>query len=181
MSISEELQKKARAAEVRLDEAEHALQLARAEYHAIVRRMHLAGSSLREIAQLLHLSHQRVQQMVQEAGGSWWQRIWRTRNQKKDLICTFCKRPQTQLAKLIAGPKVYICDACVAAAEKSMGETRTHALQGTLSPAREGSKVRCSFCSKGRAPERQLLTGSAGNICSDCLDICRQIIMDSST
>ncbi len=173
MAINGELLKKAKAAEARLAEAEHELQLARADYHAIVRRIHLAGSSLREIARSLDLSHQRVQQMVQEAGGSWWQRIWHTRNRKKDLVCTFCKRPQAELAKLIAGPKVYICDACVAAAEKSMGETRSlH--------AKEGSKARCSFCSKGRTPERQLLTGPAGNICSDCLEICRQIIADSS-
>jgi hypothetical protein len=29
--------------------------------------------------------------------------------------CSFCGRPNTQVARLIAGPGVYICDGCVAA------------------------------------------------------------------
>ena len=30
------------------------------------------------------------------------------------LVCTFCKKDEHHVAKLIAGPGVYICDACVA-------------------------------------------------------------------
>lgn len=29
------------------------------------------------------------------------------------LVCSFCKKDQHQVKKLIAGPDVYICDACV--------------------------------------------------------------------
>jgi hypothetical protein len=58
MTINEGLLKKARAAGTGLADAERQVQLARTEYHAIVRRMHLAGGSLREIAQALELSHQ---------------------------------------------------------------------------------------------------------------------------
>ena len=32
---------------------------------------------------------------------------------KKQLRCSFCGKPQDQVKKLIAGPDVYICDACV--------------------------------------------------------------------
>ena len=179
MTINEELLKEAGAAGARLANTELEVQLARTEYHAIVRRMHLAGSSLREIGQALSLSHQRVQQMVQGAGGRWWQRIWRPRNLKSNLICTFCKLPQSQVAKLIAGPKVYICDLCVAIAEKSMTGSHIPALQGSLAFAKEGSRARCSFCKKGRTTDRPLLTGSAGNICGECLNVCRQILIDS--
>src|SRR5262245_55495397 len=120
MTLSPELLKTARAAGAALAEAEGRVQSARADYHAIVRRMHLAGGSLREIAESLGLSHQRVQQMVRGAGGSWWQRIWRSRNLKADARCTFCERSHDKVAKLIAGPKVLICDGCVALAEKSV-------------------------------------------------------------
>jgi hypothetical protein len=164
MTINEELLKEARAAGARVASTEREARLARTEYHTIVRRMHLAGGSLREIAQALGLSHQRVQQMVQGAGGSWWRRMWRPRNLKNNLICTFCKRPQSQVAKLIAGPKVYICDACVAIAEKSMTGSQIPALRGSLVLARDGSRARCSFCRKGMTTDRPLLTGSAGNI-----------------
>ena len=86
MTINDELLKKAQAAGAKLTEAERQAQLARTEYHAVVRRMHLAGGSLREIAEALGLSHQRVQQMVNGAGGSWWQRVWRSRNARTGLI-----------------------------------------------------------------------------------------------
>jgi hypothetical protein len=43
------------------------------------------------------------------------------------LFCSFCRRRDTQVAKLVAGPRillfgprVYICDACVAASVKIM-------------------------------------------------------------
>jgi ATP-dependent Clp protease ATP-binding subunit ClpX len=33
--------------------------------------------------------------------------------QKKNLSCSFCQKPQTEVKKLIAGPDVYICDDCI--------------------------------------------------------------------
>jgi len=36
------------------------------------------------------------------------------------LACSFCGRSATQVAKLVAGPKVYICDFCVAEASRIM-------------------------------------------------------------
>ena len=36
--------------------------------------------------------------------------------QRRPLACSFCGRDETEVAKLVAGPKVYICDRCVAAA-----------------------------------------------------------------
>ena len=179
MTINDELLKKARAAGTRLADAEGQVQAARTEYHMIVRRMHLAGGSLREIAQALELSHQRVQQMVVGAGGSWWQRVWRSRSVSSNLICTFCKRTQDQVAKLIAGPKVFICDACVALAEKSMtaGSRPPH---GSLVLAGERTRARCSFCGKRRETDRPLLTGPKANICGKCLLVCRQILLDSA-
>ena len=39
---------------------------------------------------------------------------------KKRLACSFCGRSETDVAKLVAGPNVYICDRCVAAANRIM-------------------------------------------------------------
>ena len=179
MTVNKQLLKKALAAGARVTEAEHQVELARTEYHAIVRRMHLAGGSLRDIAHSLELSHQRVQQMVGNAGGSWWHRVWRSRNAKRNLICTFCERRDDQVAKLIAGPGVFICDACVALADQ-VKNGGSRAARGSLTLAREGSKARCSFCRKRRTADRPLLTSSAASICGECLHVCQQIIMDST-
>ena len=32
---------------------------------------------------------------------------------KKELTCSFCGKPQSQVRRLIAGPDVYICDECI--------------------------------------------------------------------
>ena len=119
--LDEQLLTKAHAEAARLAEAERQVLLTRADYHTAVRRLHLAGASLREVAEALGVSHQRVQQMVGLAGGTWWQRAWAARSRRRrDAVCTFCGRPPAELDKLIAGPNVFICDACVALAEKAL-------------------------------------------------------------
>ena len=39
---------------------------------------------------------------------------------RRTLHCSFCGKDETQVSKLVAGPKVYICDACVATARQIM-------------------------------------------------------------
>lgn len=39
---------------------------------------------------------------------------------KQALACSFCRRSEAQVAKLVAGPRVYICDECVAMAQRIM-------------------------------------------------------------
>jgi len=34
-------------------------------------------------------------------------------DKQKELICSFCSKPQSQVRRLIAGPDVYICDECI--------------------------------------------------------------------
>jgi ATP-dependent protease Clp ATPase subunit len=40
---------------------------------------------------------------------------------RKLLRCSFCGKDETQVAKLVAGAKAYICDACTAAAARIIG------------------------------------------------------------
>ncbi len=174
MIISPELLEKARKAEARFTEVERQAELARADYHTAVRRLHLAGGSLREIAQALSLSHQRVQQIVSGAGGSWWRRVWRTRTVRRDAVCTWCGRPPAEVAKLIAGPNVFICDTCVRSAEDAAGGRRA---AGPFDKVREKSvTARCAFCGKRTSGNRALIVAPAGHVCTDCLRVCRDIL-----
>jgi ClpX C4-type zinc finger len=159
----------AKGAGAALADAERQVLLSRADYHTAIRRLHLAGGSLREIAEALSLSHQRVQQIVATAGGSWWQ-VWRGRRTKRDAVCTWCDRPPSEVAKLIAGPNVFICDVCVAAAERQ--------LKGTSRPP-AGASRSCGFCSR-RANNARSLAYGTHSICTDCLRVCREIL-DTTT
>jgi ClpX C4-type zinc finger len=176
----------ARQAEQRLIEAEHAADVARAEFHRAVRRLHLSGGSLRELAAALHLSHQRVHQIVESAGGG---RRWRRPDRQPpdpELACSFCGRPQRKSRRLVAGPGVYICETCVELAEAviSSGNAAKTAL-GPLQPVPESAtRQRCSFCGKHRRQVTGLAT-TPGNpvgkyagdaaICAGCLSLCKEI------
>jgi len=171
MVADHNLLEKARDSGALLAEAERQALLARAEYHTAIRRLHLGGASLREIAEALSMSHQRVQQIVSAAGGSWWQ-IWKRRSVRPDAVCTWCDRPPSEVAKLIAGPAVFICDACIQAAETALsGGTKD---RGALMAAEPGTRARCSFCRK-RANEKRAVVVGPANVCSECLGICREI------
>jgi ATP-dependent protease Clp ATPase subunit len=47
---------------------------------------------------------------------------------RRKLRCSFCGKTEAQVAKLVAGPRVFICDECVAIASAIMKqEAATHA------------------------------------------------------
>ncbi|HZR25577.1 MAG TPA: ClpX C4-type zinc finger protein [Vicinamibacterales bacterium] len=172
MTLDERLVRTAEESAARLAAAERDALLARADYHTAVRRLHLGGGSLREIAQRLGISHQRVQQIVSAAGGSWWQRVWRTRLASPDAVCTFCERPPSEVKKLIAGPKVYICDACVALAEAALAHGSK---RGAMAVTRKLTRL-CSFCRRRHSAERRLVEGHGRAVCEECLRVCREIL-----
>ena len=40
----------------------------------------------------------------------------------RTLKCSFCGKDSTEVSKLVAGPRVYICDVCVAEASRIMND-----------------------------------------------------------
>ena len=42
---------------------------------------------------------------------------------RRKLACSFCRRSEAEVAKLVAGPRVYICDRCAAEAVRIMNES----------------------------------------------------------
>jgi hypothetical protein len=46
------------------------------------------------------------------------------------LYCSFCRKDQKHLAKLVAGPGVYICDACVSLCNRLLTNKPTAAFAG---------------------------------------------------
>ena len=178
MVLDPDLLNEAKIAEADLVEAEHAADVARAEFHRAVRRLHLAGASLREIATALGLSHQRVHQIVEAAGGS---RRWRRRAKaSRPGPCSFCGRTAEQVKTLIAGPGAYICDRCIPLARQAIatGEPAGPATTIIAPVAEEAMAERCSFCGKRRNQAPGLAAAGSAWICSECLDLCHEILTE---
>jgi ribosomal protein L37AE/L43A len=190
--VNNDLLAEARQAQERLIDAERDVEVARADFHRAVRRLHLHGSSLRELAAGLGLSHQRVHQIVEEAGGSRrWIRI-RDGGQSRAhdrLSCTFCGKTQDEVRKLIAGPGVYICDGCVALAASAIRSGHTaHTELGAIDAVPgEQTGVQCTFCGKDRGQVDRVAimpevtverTSASPAICAECLALCSEIIIE---
>ncbi len=93
-----------------------------------------------------------------------------------DLSCSFCGRSKDVVAKLIAGPGVYICDGCVALAHSA----------AELLPA-EGfdlvaktSDLKCSFCGKKAGHVGTLVAGQGLCICNECVQLCDDVLAAQS-
>jgi ATP-dependent protease Clp ATPase subunit len=56
------------------------------------------------------------------------------------LCCSFCGKRETEVSKLVAGPRVYICDECVALAGRIM--------EGESNDYRQNLKPKSSIWSK---------------------------------
>ncbi|HEX6444632.1 MAG TPA: ClpX C4-type zinc finger protein [Streptosporangiales bacterium] len=179
MGLDEGLLRQASEAAARLADAQHEAEHARADYHRAIRRLHIAGASMREIADALEISHQRVHQIIGASGGS---RAWRPRKHADDLGCTFCGLGKDDVTRLVAGPAVYICDACVESAG-AVGADRQPRRAGTtlLEVAGEPGALTCSFCGRQPGADGYLVTASVGaRICDRCVRLCDEIIADQS-
>jgi hypothetical protein len=188
--MNDKLLAEARQARERLIDAERDLEVARADFHRAVRRLHLNGSSLRELAASLGLSHQRVHQIVEEAGGSrrWIRVKGGGRRHNLLIICTFCGKSQdSEVRKLIAGPGVYICDGCVGLAEGVLGSGEAACTEyGPVTAVPEqAERTLCSFCGKIRGQVPAMALAPPGShrktptaICTECLSLCDEIIAE---
>ena len=178
MALDPDLLNEAKIAEADLVEAERAAESARAEFNRTVRRLHLAGASLREIATTLSLSHQRVHQIVKGAGGS---RPWRKAAKRpRPGPCSFCGRTAEKVKTLIAGPGVYICDRCIPMASQAIaaGEPARSPATAIAPVAAEAIAEKCSFCGKRRYQVPGLAAAHSARICAECLALCDEILAE---
>ena len=193
MALDPELVREAERAKEQLAVSQHAAERAKVDYHQAIRRLHTAGGSLREIAEALGLSHQRVHQITDDATKP-IPRRWRRRHQ---LLpgppgpCSFCGCSHEECAKLIAGPGVYICNRCVTQATRlAAGAAVEGQAEGPMRLEPPGSQARCSFCGQEAGEVRQLVAsglsvpagkfGDLPRICDKCRDLCLEILAETA-
>lgn len=182
--MDEEVLAWARQAQEWLIQAEDHAEAVRADLRRAVHRLAAGGSSPRDIAAALGLSGQQLDEIARTAGGS-----GRGHAPGTELACTFCGRSQRKVRKLIAGPGVYICEACIALAGDTVTSGsaagtplgRMHAV-----PEQDGG-ARCRFCAKRRDQVTGLAAMPAGSgdtfagpaaICMECLALCNEILAE---
>jgi ClpX C4-type zinc finger len=189
MAVDRDLLRQAKEAEARVIDAEHAAEIARCDFHRAVRRLQLAGASFREIADALGLSHQRVHQIVEAAGGG---RRWRKRRLKDGELrtCSFCGKDQKHVKTLVAGPGVYICEMCARQAEALLatgkgelapGGAATISAAAIVTVSEQDRAARCSFCGKRRHQAAAMAMAGNARICAECLRLCHEILDERLT
>lgn len=93
---------------------------------------------------------------------------------RASLQCSFCHRPGSDVAHLVAGPGVLICEACVEVASRIAGRRPAGDAAGFLL-ADQTSGTECSFCGKTAGQVEGLHASGDLAICSACLVFCREI------
>ncbi len=203
-ALDEAILREAREARDRLIRFEREADLARVGYQHAIRRLHAGGASLREIADALGLSYQRVHQIVDLSAGKGALKT----SASSAMHCSFCGRSQTEVRKIIDGPGVRICDGCVDLALEALdhGEAAEPGLARVVATSPSEPKARCSFCGQRRdqvtglaaAPDRRVVLVKQGGhrgtaaksarrlgrgvpprICAECLDLCVEIVSES--
>jgi ClpX C4-type zinc finger len=183
MTIDETLLRRATEARDHAEEIQQEAFRSRLAFHETVCELHRAGGSLREIAEALNLSHQRVHQIVGGSSASGvWARLWRRPGSaawpQTPASCSFCGVHQFKTRKLIAGPGTWICEGCITLARRVLEVGGAEANErAQLKPA--DADGRCHFCGHGvQRNRRRLVTGGGTNICASCLKLCDEILAE---
>jgi hypothetical protein len=191
MTLDHELLRKARETRDGALDLQYEADQAQVGYQHAIRQLHAAGATLREIAEALGLSYQRVHQIVDLGSGKGAVQECQT-----DRSCSFCGAAQQVIRKLIAGPGVLICERCIELANEVIDEGEERSNRWTSLAAETNPEARCNFCGKRRrevagmvvAPDRQA-AGKFGRRrdarrfpgvreCSDCLTLCGEVMAD---
>ena len=173
MTLDEQLLTEAKDVRNRVIDLDYEAERARLSYQHAIRRLHAAGGSLREIAEALGLSHQRVHQIVEGVEGK-----VAIKEARSQIACSFCGLPKEQTRKIVAGPGgVFICDRCISAATEFVHQGDVEPDPGVQLSAVTTPTATCSFCGKkAQAPSRMVETGTV-RICGECLELCNKILV----
>jgi len=99
---------------------------------------------------------------------------FRYSKEETHLECSFCNRKQFDVAKLIAGPAVFICNECVDDCSTALAKREpTGSITMIISKA---AKVKCSFCGRSPIEVSRIVGVPTGRICDQCIKICRDIL-----
>jgi len=90
------------------------------------------------------------------------------------IACTMCGRTQFEAGTLLAGPGVYLCDACVKLAAELLAAETVSADEGP-SGCRQAEE--CTYCGEKRGDTSRLVAWDEDRaVCSPCVEECVEIL-----
>lgn len=92
-------------------------------------------------------------------------------------ICSFCGKTEAADRRIIAGPSVWICQQCVAAAQHTLEGWQPGEPRG-LYGVPPTNVTHCSFCGSSRAEVPGFVTARASAICGECVVVTEQMLAD---
>ena len=87
---------------------------------------------------------------------------------RKVCFCSFCNKSQHDVKRLIAGPKVYICDECVDICLDIVSEDRKDAQIETDRPS-AATLTHCLLCHLPTTAEQGTYVTNRGILCPGCV------------
>ena len=124
--------------------------------------------------QLLQIGTALEETLKKAYGESWDSHVPEFSDEEKISACSFCGKAQQDVRKLIAGPTVHICDACVELCNGILageGEGIEDAPVKPRSKAAEALEERlCGICMEPRETEELIFLPHAAYMCAGCLE-----------
>jgi hypothetical protein len=103
-----------------------------------------------------------------------------THGAEQVLRCSFCKKVQDDVRRLIAGPSVFICDECVDVCNDIIAKDAALSASAEVKEGAEpkqrpdvpvtGPAVRCALCRMPTPIDDGLLIPNRGVLCPGCID-----------
>ena len=96
-----------------------------------------------------------------------------------NLHCSYCGAAQADVRKLVPGPSVFICNACVGSGFAALvGDAPSVSDRLESSGTKGGSPVYCAFCGKQPSEVKRLVGRNGVCICDECLVASLDILLE---
>jgi hypothetical protein len=152
------------AAQAEVTRLEPQLDAAKVRFGNGIRRQYQAGASVSNIALAMGMSEEAVERVVGAVSASEYKSV---------IACNFCN---SATRRLVAGPGVYICAACVEIAQDVGAGRRQDG--GMVVKEHGDDEARCSFCGKRPSQVPYVVAAGSTLICGECLDLCAEIVAE---
>jgi len=94
-----------------------------------------------------------------------------------NLRCSFCGATQQQFHRVVPGPEIHICNACVGRALEAILSNKPKVILPRETDSNKNPTY-CSFCGKPLQEVKRLATTTTACICDECLSKCFEILME---